>query len=244
MDNTFDSLYYSKGKFIGGIDESGVGDIAGPLVAACVVLPIIDPQRDDLRIFDVNDCKQVPPGPRKRLVEVIINTALGIGIGEVSASEIDYFGKINATRLAMTRAVYACKKASSGKVVQPDFLLIDGKFHLDIETPQQSIVSGDCKSLCVAAASIIAKVWRDDLMNELHKKFPMYGWDSNKGWPCPAHFDGLDNHGIQIGIHRIKGWPFSPSAQYKENKKDWIARQKKWNKLTLKRLEGVSGGQL
>lgn len=239
MDNTFDSLYYSKGQLIGGIDESGVGDIAGPLVAACVILPIIDRQRDDLRIFDVNDSKIVPPLVRQKLADVIINTAIGIGIGETSPQEIDYLGKSGAIQLAMKRAVAACKRPLSKKSINPDFLLIDGDVEFHESVPHLNIVSGDNKSLCIASASIIAKVWRDNIMLELHNKFPFYGWDSNKGWPCVAHFEGLDKYGVQIGIHRLKGWPFSPGARYKGDRKEWLKRHATWKQKTKERLYGL-----
>lgn len=203
MDNTFDRMFYSEAELIGGVDESGVSDIAGSLVAACVILPKIDIHRDDLRIFEVDDSKKIPERYRKRHAEIIWQSAIAIGIGETQPAEIDYLGRFEARRLAMLRAVVACKSVNKGKPVKPQYLLVDGGVNVPINIRQTSIRAGDQKSLCIAAASVIAKVYRDDLMIRLHERFPFYGWINNKGFPCEKQFSGLDEHGIQLGIHRV-----------------------------------------
>lgn len=231
-------MYYSDGNLIAGLDESGVSDIAGPLVAACVVLPKIDVQQDDLKIFEIDDSKKIPEKYRKRHAETIWQAALGIGIGEVQPSEIDYLGRVEAIKLAMYRAVAACRSPAKGKDVRPDVLLIDKveKMWLPININQKVISGGDSKSLCIAAASIVAKVYRDDVMLRLHERFPHYDWISNKGYPCENHFKGLDSHGVQIGIHRIKRWPFKKNPTLPEDHKHWDRRRTLWRRVTAKTL--------
>ena len=244
MDNTFDKLFYSQGDLIGGVDESGVSDIAGPLVAACVILPKIDPRKDNLKIFEVDDSKKIPEKYRKSHVEVIWQTAIAIGIGEVSAAETDYLGKQAASSLAMLRAIIVCKTTAKGKSVRPNFLIIDGTRPVQIDIKQCPIQDADKKSLCVASASIIAKVYRDDIMNKLHEKFPYYKWNSNKGYPCEDQFKGLDEKGVQIGIHRVKSWPFTPNQKFPENRSKMRKRRKLWRSNTERNLGMEIGGKL
>lgn len=235
MDNTFDKMYYGEGEFIAGIDESGVSDIAGPLVAACVILPKIDIRKDDLRIFEVNDSKKIPEKYRIGHAEIIWQTAIGIGIGEVTPTEIDALGRVEATKLAMCKAIAACTTISHEKKIRPQFLMIDKVDGINIDNYKSIMIEqGDTKSLSIAAASIVAKVYRDKVMTDLHRMYPFYDWHSNKGYPCEAHFKGIDTHGIQIGIHRIKRWPFTknPSLQDDDIKR-WEARRKKWKKVTM-----------
>lgn len=232
MDSTYDKMYYHHGELIGGVDEAGVSDIAGPLVAACVVLPKIDLQRDDLRIFEVNDSKAIPEKYRKQHAEVVWQVALGIGIGEVHPYEIDYLGKYAATSLAMLRSIAACRKITASKSpLKPDYLLIDGERPVNTSIKHKYIPHADTKSLCVAAASVVAKVYRDEIMIKYHEQYPYYGWDSNKGYPCENHFKGIDTHGVQIGIHRIRSWPFVPSKKIKEIS-SWRKRRLLWRRTT------------
>jgi ribonuclease HII len=241
-------MFYQEGERLGGVDESGVSDIAGPLIAACVILPRIDMQRDDLRIFNVDDCKKIPEKYRKQHAEVILQTATAFGIGEVSPAEVDYLGKPNASRLAMMRSILACKTVARSKPMRPDFLIVDGENPVQVSIRQRVVQDGDQKSLCVAAASIIAKVYRDDIMAELHKRYPQYDWISNKGYPCENHFRGMDRHGIQIGIHRIRFWPFTPSTMRAEDDPGaivrWDRRRKKWRQATEQTLGQELGEQL
>jgi len=235
MDTTFDNLYYEEGKLIAGVDETGVVDMAGPLVAACVILPRIDLHKDDLRIFEVNDSKALSEKKRTYYAEIIWQTAWAIGIGVVSPTEIDYYGRHSAIKLAMVRSVEACKRTTSKKKTIPDLLLIDGNWVLPTPICCERIVDGDTKSLSIASASVIAKVYRDEEMLKLHKQYPYYDWDSNKGFPCKKHFDGIDKHGIVLGVHRINAWPLSMVSKYKDDGIDWRQRRKLWKSKTLEK---------
>lgn len=237
MDNTFDKMFYSEGNLIAGVDESGVSDIAGPLVAACVILPKIDIQKDDLRIFEVNDSKQIPEKYRDKHAEIIWQSAIAIGIGEVQPAEMDYLGKATSIRVAMFRAISACRNAH-GKAVRPDLILIDrvDNTYLPIKIKQNLIEYGDEKSLCIAAASVVAKVYRDKIMIRLHERYPHYDWISNKGYPCENHFKGIDEYGVQIGIHRIRRWPFVKNPSLQEERQKWESRRLLWKKVTVTAL--------
>ena len=232
MDSTFDKMFYSHGELIAGIDETGVSDIAGPLVAACVILPRIDLHMDDLRIFEVQDSKVIPERKRKYYAEIIWQTAMAIGIGTVTPAEIDYFGRHTSTKLAMYRAVMACKKTTTKEKVVPDLLLIDGNIHLPSGIPTETIAQGDVKSLSIASASVIAKVFRDEEMIKLHYKHPYYDWENNKGFPCKKHFEGIDKNGIIIGIHRINTWPLSMNSKYRSDRVNWRQRRCTWKSQT------------
>jgi ribonuclease HII len=232
MDNVFDKMYYDKGELVAGIDESGVSDIAGPLVAACVILPKIDVRKDDLKIFEVDDSKVIHEVKRKHLAEAIWEKAIAIGIGETQAVEYDALGRNLGIRLAMMRAISACKRISNGEPLRPGFILVDGKLKLNCSIPYENHVDGDKKSLCVAAASIVAKVYRDNIMHELHNLYPHYKWNSNKGYPCEDHFKGIDRHGLVPGIHRIKSWPFIDNSRAKEGKVNWAKRRSRWKSIT------------
>lgn len=235
MDNTFDRMFYDNGNFIGGIDETGVSDIAGPLIAACVVLPKIDLHRDDLRIFEVNDSKKIPSKYIKQHAEIVWQVALAIGIGSVTPDEIAFYGKHTAIKVAMLRSITACRRTTSKRKILPDFLLIDGELPLPTSIPHKGIRDGDCKSLCVASASVIAKVYRDELMMQLHEQHPHYHWDSNRGHPCQQHFDGIDKNGLIYGVHRMSYWPISPNAKYGSDKNMWTIRRKKWKQTSLEK---------
>lgn len=243
MDNTFDKMFYNEGELIAGIDESGVIDVAGPLVAACVILPKIDVQKDDLRIFEIDDSKKIPEKYRKKHAEVIWQTAIAIGIGEVHPPEIDYLGSTGATKLAMFRSIVACSTIAKGKSILPNFILVDKitNFYLPVKIRQKHIEQGDTKSLCIAAASIVAKVYRDEIMHKLHERFPYYDWASNKGYPCENHFRGLDSHGIQIGIHRTRRWPFMRNPSVKDDHIKWEKRRSQWKKVTAKMMQAEIG---
>lgn len=244
MDNVFDKMFYSEGRLLAGIDESGVIDIAGPLVSACVILPRIDPTKDDLKIFQVDDSKKVRGEKlRMALAEVIWSTAVAIGIGEVSPAEIDYLSKSNAISLAGLRAVMACKSVRTQEPIMPNFLLVDGKIKIPTQIRQARIQAGDGKSLCIASASIIAKVYRDGIMHKLHESFPFYAWDKNKGHPRdPKHLEGLDKFGAQPGIHRLKHWPFAQEPSYKRElmteaeRTKWRERRQQWHQRTMARM--------
>jgi ribonuclease HII len=179
---------------IAGLDEAGRGAVAGPVVAAAVILPLDEP-RQLAGLIDVDDSKKLTPRKREILFDLVVDLSLANGIGSASSGEIDQFGIIGATVLAMSRA--------NGMLFpQPDYLLIDGRIRLrDIALPQQSIIRGDSKSLSIAAASILAKVSRDRTMLDHDHRFPAYGFARHKGYCTELHVDALSQHG-PCPIHR------------------------------------------
>lgn len=166
---------------VAGIDEAGRGPLAGPVVAAAVIL---DPKRLPK---GVRDSKQLPPERREELYAIIIERA-EIGLGVVEVDEIDRINILNATFLAMVKAIDGLRRA-------PALALIDGHIAPKLSCAAQCIVDGDAKSLSVAAASIIAKVTRDRIMTALDSLFPNYGFASHKGYSTPEHYDALRRYG-------------------------------------------------
>ncbi|MBI4871794.1 MAG: ribonuclease HII [Candidatus Riflebacteria bacterium] len=183
---------------VGGVDEVGRGPLAGPVVAACVVLPLEDP------IHGVNDSKQLTPQKREALDVEIRRRALGLGLGQVDAAGIDQLNIHRATLRAMKEAVAACGP------VRPAALLIDAMHLEDVEPPQVSLVRGDERSYVVAAASIVAKVHRDHLMIDLSQRYPRYHFEANKGYGTPDHMQALEKWG-PCELHRRS---FAPVADY------------------------------
>lgn len=181
---------------IAGLDEAGRGPLAGPVVASAVVLPT------RCRLLGCDDSKQLSESERERLYHVIIKRAVGIGIGSATEQEIDRLNILEATRLAMHRAV-------AGLLPQPDCLLIDAISLLGCAIPIRSIIKGDALCLSVAAASIVAKVTRDRLMAEYHRLYPHYNFLSHKGYSTEEHLQQLATHG-PCPIHRKT---FEPVAQ-------------------------------
>lgn len=173
---------------VAGLDEAGRGPLAGPVVAAAVILP-------RRCLFEgLNDSKQVAQPERDRLYEEIGRRAIGVGIGVASEREIDAMNILEATRLAMVRAIQAL--ASS-----PDFLLLDAVTLPSVRVPQRAIIKGDGLSVSIAAASIIAKVTRDRLMQDYHRQYPQYNFLAHKGYPTSEHLRLLAAHG-PCEIHR------------------------------------------
>jgi len=175
-------------SFIGGIDEAGRGPLAGPVAAACVILP------KGLIIEGVNDSKKLTPGKREELFDIIYEKALAIGLGIVDQNKIDEINIYNATILAMHQAVQACSR-------EPDYLLLDAMHLKDMPIPQLSIIGGDGKSQSIAAASIIAKVIRDRIMDDFAKIYPQYGFEKHKGYGTEEHIAAIRKYGI-LPIHR------------------------------------------
>lgn len=165
-----------------GVDEVGRGPLAGPVVAAAVILPAAwdDP--------GVADSKQLSDGRRRELAPVICATALAWAVGWAEAGEVDEKNIHHASLLAMGRAVAALWPAA-------DFLLVDGRFCLPLDMPQRAVVKGDARCRSVAAASILAKVHRDSLMDCLHRRWPVYNFAANKGYGTAEHRRALDLHG-------------------------------------------------
>jgi ribonuclease HII len=187
---TFERLARNSGfPLVAGIDEAGRGPLAGPVVAAAVILPA------GLLIKGVNDSKKLSPDTRERLFDAIIAQALSVGVGMGSAELIDRINILQATRHAMLEAV-------SQLAPQPDYILIDGISTINSPIPQKTIKKGDSLSLSIAAASIIAKVTRDRLMRELDKIHPGYGFSGHKGYGSVLHLEAIRRLGPSP-VHRL-----------------------------------------
>ena len=188
FDIEVDPLAFERGaraegyRLIAGLDEAGRGPLAGPVVAAAVVLP------DGLLIPGVNDSKLVDEGARERLYDVIVREALGYGIGVADVATIDAVNILQATIIAMEHAVAALPR-------RPDYLLIDALTLPGITIPQNGIIKGDRRSHSIAAASIIAKVSRDRMMCELHDRHPEYNFKGHKGYGTKEHLALIRKHG-------------------------------------------------
>ncbi len=180
---------YTKKLIEAGCDEAGRGCLAGPVYAAAVILP------QNYRNSDLNDSKILSEKQRKKLREIIESEAISWAVASVDNNEIDEINVLNASFLAMHRAIEKLEK-------QPGFLLIDGnRFKIYKEIPHKCIIKGDGKYLSIAAASILAKTHRDDFMKKLHIEFPDYDWKNNKGYPTPKHKAAIAKHGI-TDFHR------------------------------------------
>lgn len=188
---SFDRNFYNKGFHpIAGIDEAGRGPLAGPVVAAAVILS------KDSAISDLNDSKQLSEKKRKILFEIIKETALAYAVETVNNEIIDKINVLQATFLAMSRAVLKLK-------IKPGLCLIDGNREVHgLSFNQETIVSGDAKSACIAAASILAKVSRDKMMFEYSKQYPIYEFEKHKGYGTKKHIEALKKYGISP-IHRL-----------------------------------------
>ncbi len=183
-----DKLFYEREALkdyatVCGVDEVGRGPLAGPVVCAAVILPL-----DDL-IEGVDDSKKLSPKKRELLSEKILEKAIGAAICRVEAQQIDEINILQATRLCM-------KKAVESLTPKPDFVLCDGNMTLDIATPYKSIVKGDAKSYLIGAASIVAKVYRDRLMEEIAAAYPGYAFEKNKGYGTQVHIKAIKKLGV------------------------------------------------
>lgn len=182
-------MAYSEGaKVIAGVDEAGRGPLAGPVVAAAVILP------RDYRNSDIRDSKQITARQRDRLYETIRAEALSVGVGVVEASVIDRVNILRATFTAMQEAL-------TDLSILPDFVLVDGNQRIPLPISQKTIVKGDSLSISIAAASIVAKVSRDRIMEMYHRQFPQYNFQSNKGYGTAEHQAALLQYG-PCKIHR------------------------------------------
>jgi ribonuclease HII len=180
-------------RAVAGIDEAGRGPLAGPVVAAAVILDPQDP------IDGLNDSKRLSPARREHLFGQIQSRARAVGVGIVAPAEIDRINILQATLKAMTEAVAALPRASPG--LAPDHLLIDALTLPEVSLPQDGIVGGDGRCVSIAAASIVAKVTRDRLMASLDARYPGYGFAVHKGYPTAAHREALRRLG-PCPIHR------------------------------------------
>jgi len=187
--DTFEKIAYQEGyQLVAGIDEAGRGPLAGPVVAAAVILP------PGYLNSEINDSKKLSAAKREELYEIISKEAVAIGMMVVDADVIDRVNILQATLQAMRDAVLELPTS-------PDFLLIDGNQRVPILTPQKPIVKGDALSISIAAASIIAKVSRDRIMEMYHRQFPQYNFQQNKGYGTKEHLDAIKQFGI-CKIHR------------------------------------------
>ncbi len=186
----YETELYLKGyKFIAGVDEAGRGPLAGPVVAAAVIF------KPGTEIEGVNDSKKVPPKKREELFYEIRKRALSYGIGMIPNSRIDEINILRATFEAM-------KRAAAKLSINPDFILVDGR-DAPFSTPDQmSIIKGDSLSYSIAAASILAKVTRDKIMNFYGRIYPQYNFQVNKGYATPEHIEAIKKYG-RCQIHRM-----------------------------------------
>lgn len=177
------ALWRRGARWVAGVDEAGRGCLAGPVVAAAVILP------PEARLPGLDDSKRLTPEARRALLPAIHREALAVGVGSCSAAEVDRLNVLGAALEAMRRAVEAL-------ALPPDALLVDGNRPIpQAPWPQKTVVRGDARSLSIAAASVVAKVTRDRLMEELDALFPQYGWAAHKGYPTAAHYAALAAHG-------------------------------------------------
>jgi ribonuclease HII len=185
----FDNKYRSDSiKLVAGIDEAGRGPLAGPVVAAAVIF------KEDFFLEEVNDSKKLTAKKRDELYTIITKSCLSYGIGIIDQSKIDEINILQATLNAM-------KLAAEQLNPQPDIILIDGNKTFDYNVPTKTIIKGDSKSLAIASASIIAKVTRDKIMEDIAKKHPNYNWHKNKGYGTREHIDAIKKYGA-TKIHR------------------------------------------
>lgn len=182
--------YFASGiKMICGVDEAGRGPLAGPVCAAAVILP------PNIEIPGLNDSKKLSDKRRRELFPIIKETALAYGIGFADHKEIDDINILQATFLAMERAI-------SQLSVTPELALIDGNREKDFGIPVKTVIHGDSLSASIAAASVLAKVTRDDYMLQMAEEYPQYGFEIHKGYGTKAHYQALREYG-PCSIHRM-----------------------------------------
>lgn len=191
---SYEKQFWQKGELVAGVDEVGRGPLAGPVVTAAV---IIDHNFD---LLEVNDSKKLSPEKRLQLYPKILSEAVSVGIGVKSAAVIDQINIYEADRQAMAQAVKALD-------VKPNALLVDA-MNVPVDLPQIELIKGDAKSNSIAAASIVAKVFRDKLMDDYDKIYPQYGFPRNAGYGTKEHIDALKKYG-PTPIHRKTFAPVS-----------------------------------
>lgn len=201
--NSIDNTHYEKELnqegivYIAGVDEVGRGPLVGPVVTACVVLP------KDFKLEGLTDSKKLTAKKRDLFYDIIMEQALGVGIGIKSEDVIDEVNIYEATKLAMYEAIEKCP-------CKIEHVLIDAMKLDKLEVPSTSIIKGDLKSITIAAASVIAKVTRDRMLDELDERYPMYDFKHNKGYPTKKHVEAIEKYGI-IKEHRKT---FKPVCDY------------------------------
>lgn len=189
MDYSFEIAAMNKGfKTVCGVDEAGRGPLAGPVYAAAVILPV------GTEIAGLNDSKKLSEKKREELFDIINDVAISVSVGTASEKEIDEINILNATFLAMKRAV-------EGLEISPDYAIIDGNRAPNLEIPTETVVKGDGKVMSVAAASIIAKVSRDRFMLKMAEQYPEYQFEKHKGYGTRLHYEMIEKNGVSP-IHR------------------------------------------
>lgn len=209
---TIEALKWEQGfEAVCGLDEVGRGPLAGPVVAAAVVLPRRgDPDFDaaQQQLQGLTDSKLLSERQRERFAALIPKVARAWAIAELSPAEIDRLNILRASQEAMKLAL-----AKVRRKLNPDVLLIDGHLVLPgIRKPQEALVKGDSRSISIAAASVLAKVHRDHFMERLHEEFPLYGFDRHKGYPTREHLEAMEAHGL-TPHHRMS---FAPCARMRQ----------------------------
>lgn len=190
----YENELYNKGiQYIGGVDEVGRGPLVGPVVAACCVLP------RDFVLDGLTDSKKLSEKKRNIFSEYIKEHALAYAITEVSPDIIDEVNIYEATKIAMKEAIERVQKQ-----IPLEHVLIDA-MPLDLNIPSTSIIKGDSKSISIAAASVLAKVYRDAIMYELDEKYPMYGYKNHKGYPTKKHVEAINTYGLIEGYRKTYG---------------------------------------
>jgi ribonuclease HII len=188
-------------NLIAGVDEVGRGPLVGPVVTAAVILPV------NYKLEGLTDSKKLTPKKRDKFYDIIMHDAISVSIGMKDAKVIDEVNIYEATKLAMMDAINDLN-------IKPEHVLIDA-MPLDISIPHTSIIKGDAKSLSIAAASVIAKVTRDRMLDELDLKYPMYNYKKNKGYPTKEHIEAINKYGIIDGYRKT----FGPVRDYLEKNK-------------------------
>lgn len=183
-------------RYIVGVDEVGRGPLAGPVVCCAIIMPL----DADKIVEGVDDSKQLTPKRRAEIDERLRGNAIAFACVEISEAVIDEMNILQATRLGMKRAIERVLQ-ESGLTGEGAIVLTDGNMTLDIDLPQRSIVHGDALSYSIGAASVVAKVYRDTLMDKLAERYPQYGFEQNKGYGTAAHIQAIKEHGI-CSIHR------------------------------------------
>ena len=187
--DTYEKLAYLEGyRYVAGVDEAGRGPLAGPVVAAAVIFP------REFKNKEINDSKKLSAAKRETLYNIIKNEAIAVGVGIAESDLIDQINILRASLQAMSEAVQELNTL-------PDYLLVDGLHRVPLPTPQKPIVKGDSLSISIAAASIIAKVSRDRIMEIYHRQFPQYNFIRNKGYGTEEHRIALKEFGM-CKIHR------------------------------------------
>lgn len=198
--NAFEIELHQKGyKYVAGVDEAGRGPLAGPVVAAAVIL------KNNFKIPGLNDSKKLKPKERRSLYKMIKQNSLATGIGIVDEKKIDKLNILKASLLAMKIALNNLK-------IKPHYALVDGNRRIGLFIPQKLVIGGDALSCSIAAASILAKVTRDRIMEQLDKSFPEYGFAEHKGYGTPFHLNKINELGPSP-IHRKSFFPIKDPSQ-------------------------------